>query len=103
MEVVSMAFFDSYVVNHLSGATFEANIRCLSAGSAIADLKFIKDGVALPANASGPPATVHFPISRFNEVIDTLRYEKPLQFKFAQLIGQVGTGAASEPVGEEEA
>lgn len=98
-----MAAFDIYVVTHLSKhPTVDATITCISGGDAVGVLHFIKDGVALPENVPGPPPTVRFPVSQFDDVITTLRYEKPLQFNFnpSNKIGTVGTGR--EPVGEEE-
>jgi hypothetical protein len=100
-----MAALDFYVVNHLSKhPTVDATITCVGAGATVGTLHFIKDGVALPANVPGPPPRVHFPISQFNDVITTLRYEKPLVFNFTPSngIGTVGT-STREPVGEQEA
>ncbi|MGH3899080.1 MAG: hypothetical protein ACRDTA_12710 [Pseudonocardiaceae bacterium] len=99
-----MASFDFYVVNHLSKhPTVDATITCIGEGATVGTLHFIKDGVALPANLGGPPPRIHFPVSQFNDVITTLRYEKPLAFNFTagNGIGTVGT-AAREPVGEQE-
>jgi hypothetical protein len=100
-----MAFFDFYAINHLSEhPSVDAQITCFGAGGAIVGtLNFIKDGVALPANVPGPPPIVAFPIRQFNDVVTTLRYEKPLAFNFnsSTKIGTVGT--AREPVGEQEA
>lgn len=98
-----MASFDFYVVNHLSEhPTVDAQITCVGAGATVGILNFIKDGVALPANVGGPPPVVAFPIRQFNDVITTLRYEKPLAFNFngSNKIGTVGTGR--EPIGEQE-
>ena len=97
-----MPAFDIYVVTHLSKhPTVDATITCISGGSAVGILRFIKDDVPLPANIPGSAPTVHFPISQFNDVITTLRYEKPLQFNLSpQGIATVGTGR--EPIGEEE-
>ena len=99
-----MASVDSYVVNHLSKhPTVDATITCRGAGAVVVTLHFIKDGVALPPNVGGPPPRVYFPVSRFNDVITTLRYEKPLVFNFntANGIGTFGT-STQEPVGEQE-
>lgn len=99
-----MASFDFYAVNHFSEhPTVDAQITCFSAGVIVGTLNFIKDGIALPANVVGPPPTVHFPVREFNDVVTTLRYEKPLAFNFnnSSKIGTVGT--AREPVGEQEA
>jgi hypothetical protein len=103
MEVFSMPLFDSYRVAHFSKhPTFEARIDCLSAASTIGVLLFVKEDVTLPANTNATPPVAHFPASQLNEVITTLRYEKPLQFTMtaANLVGTVGT--LNEPIGEEE-
>jgi hypothetical protein len=99
-----MASFDFYVVNHLSEhPSVDAQITCVGAGATVGILNFIKDGLSLPANVGGPPPVVAFPIRQFNDVITTLRYEKPLAFNLnpGNKIGTVGTGR--EPVGEQEA
>ncbi len=59
------------------------------------DVLFIKEGRAIPANtvdASGVYAKVHFPASRFMEVRDFLRYEKPVR---VTLVGTNGIATIS--------
>jgi len=59
---------------------------------------------AIPANASYPEPSIHYPLSRFNDVINILREEKPL-YLFLNLDNKIGTLATTEiePAGEEEA
>jgi hypothetical protein len=93
-----------YEVTHFSEhPTIAAVITCLNVGSRVAFLTFMNDGVPLPANTIGPGTpNIHFPVSQLNNVITTLRYEKPLQVDLpSTLIGTVGT-ASLEPVGEQE-
>ena len=64
---------------------------------------FFKEGSAIPPNASYPEPSIHYPLSRFNDVINILREEKPL-YLLLNLTNMIGTLATSdiEPVGEEE-
>jgi hypothetical protein len=65
---------------------------------------FFKDNVPLPPNVNlGYGPEIHFPLSRYNEIVSTLRQEKPLYLWFdtSTLVGSVAT--EKEPVGEEEA
>jgi hypothetical protein len=91
-----------YEVSHFSEhPTIAAVITCLNNGSRVAFLTFMNDGVPLPAN-TGAPINLHFPVSQLNNVITTLRYEKPLQLDLLPtLVGTVSTPSL-EPVGEQE-
>jgi len=65
---------------------------------------FFKDDVTIPDNAnysSGP--SIHYALSRFNDIVGILRQEKPL-YLFLNLSNLIGIVATSdlEPVGEEE-
>ena len=96
--------FDSYKYWYYSGHPYEALIYCSQAGNYVGRIVFFNDDAAIPPNAnytSGP--SIHFPLSRFNDIITMLRYEKPLYLflNLNNLIGIVAT-ADAEPVGEEE-
>jgi hypothetical protein len=97
--------FDFYAVTHFSEhPSIDAQITCFATGGAIVGiLNFIKDGTTLPANVGSSPPVINFPVRQFNDVVTTLRYEKPLVFNLniGNKIGTVGT--AREPVGEQEA
>ena len=96
--------FDSYKVWYYSGHPYEALVYCSQGGSYVGRIVFFKDDSPIPPNVnytSGP--SIHYPLSRFNDIISILRYEKPLYLflNLANLIGIVAT-AEQEPVGEEE-
>jgi hypothetical protein len=96
--------FDSYKFWYYSGHPYEALIYCYQGGKYVGRIVFFKDDSSIPQNAnysSGP--SIHFPISRFNDIILILRYEKPL-YLFLNLDNLIGIVATSEhePVGEEE-
>jgi len=98
--------FDSYAVAHRSrNFGYEADIALFEANTVnlIGRLYFIKDGDPLPPNSSnvnGPQ--IYFPLSRYNEIVSTLRLEKPLTVALdtVSLAGAVYSG--KELVGEEE-
>lgn len=99
--------FDHYSIVHSSNnSQYEADIACFVTGTVdmIGRMIFFKDGSPLPPNvllSYGPE--IHFPLSRFGEVVGTLRQEKPLclWFDTSSLVGGVGT-TDKEPAGEEE-
>ncbi len=96
--------FDAYKVWYYSGHPYEALIYCYQGGSYVGRIVFFREDSPIPPNAnysSGP--SIHYPLSRFNDIISILRYEKPLYLflNLDNLIGIVAT-AQKEPVGEEE-
>ncbi|MEC4684310.1 MAG: hypothetical protein VST71_01065 [Nitrospirota bacterium] len=96
--------FDSYKVWYYSGHPYEALIYCYQGGHYVGRVVFFKEASPIPPNAnysSGP--SIHYPLSRFNDIISILRYEKPLYLflNLDNLIGIIAT-AQQEPVGEEE-
>ena len=97
------ADFDSYKYWYYSGHPYEALIYCYKATAYVGRIVFYKDGAAIPANANLSGPSIHYPLSRFADVIDTLRMEKPL-YLFLNLDNGIGMLATSdfEPVGEEE-
>ena len=100
--------FDSYQVSYVSdsGVSSYVNaceINCFKSGAFVARIFFYKEGKVLPANTlnSGAPY-IFFPLSQFGDIIDILRYEKPLGLYVDSdsHVGALGTG--QEPVGEQE-
>jgi len=99
--------FDRYVVYHISGTPsggypFAAEIDCFSKAKRAGAIYFADSG-ALPA----PTLTIngiylYMPTSRFNEVIATLRYEKPLYLALDTTLNVGWLGTSAEPVGEQE-
>jgi hypothetical protein len=84
----------------------EAAIYCWGDKFYIGVLEFHKDNEPLPQNKINDydhTLTLYYPISRFNDVVNILRYEKPLYFLMIthSLGGALMTGDA-DPVGEQE-
>jgi hypothetical protein len=102
--------FDNYSLHYYGGVTLQnngpgADIDCFAGTTRIGSIRFFKDDVIMPANAVGSDGTVvlYYEMSRYNDVVTTLRYEKPLHLVVnpATGFGYVGSGEM-EPVGEEE-
>jgi len=95
--------FDSYKIWYNSGHPYEAHIYVYKAGKYVGRIVFFKDGAAIPPNAGYPEPSIHYPLSRFNDVVNILRQEKPL-YLFLNLDNKIGHLATSElePAGEEE-
>jgi len=95
--------FDGYRIWYYSGHPYEALIYAYKGTQYVGRIVFFKEGSAIPPNASYPEPSIHYPLSRFNDVINILREEKPL-YLLLNLTNMIGTLATSdiEPVGEEE-
>ena len=79
-------------------------INCFKSGAFVARICFYKEGKVLPAqHAQQRSALYLFPLSQFGDIIDILRYEKPLGLYVDSdsHVGALGTG--QEPVGERRA
>lgn len=97
------ADFDGYKIWYYSGHPYEALIYVYKGTTYNGRIVFFKDSAPIPPNASYPEPSIHYPLSRFNDVINILREEKPL-YLFLNLdnkIGILGT-TDTEPAGEEE-
>lgn len=65
-------------------------------------IRFHDPGMPFPDDTqSAGRITMHLPSAMFENVIDILRNEKPINFNFASGHASLGTSTA-EPVGEEE-
>jgi hypothetical protein len=99
--------FDTYKLWHASGNSpvTGAAIECFKMGSRVGTLYFYKDDIALPPNDNDPTFGIrlYLPLTRFGDIINTVRYEKPLYLMF-ESVSQQGwfTTSDTEPVGEEE-
>lgn len=72
-----------------------------AAGKTVAWVRFNDPGMFFEADSnSGGIIKMHLPSSMFENVIDVLRNEKPINVYFVQGRGFLGT--SSEPVGENE-
>ena len=97
------ASFDGYQIWYYSGFSMEALIHVYKGAEFVGEILFYKDGSVIPPNASTPEPSIHYPLSRFNDVINILREEKPLYLflNVNKMIGSLAT-AEIEPAGEEE-
>lgn len=101
--------FDAYQAFYYTGpATLQAVIQVYAAGVFNGRIGFYPDaGPVVPngtINPLGPTVpAINYALSRYNDVIQTLRFEKPLYISFDTVTG-VGFLATSqlEPVGEQE-
>jgi hypothetical protein len=95
--------FDGYKVWYYSGHPYEALVYVYQGTKYAGRIVFFKDGATIPPNASNPEPSIHYPLSRFDDVMNILRKEKPL-YLHLNLDNKIGTLATSdlEPVGEDE-
>ena len=64
-------------------------------------VRFYDAGMPFPADSqAGALITMHLPSAQFENVIDVLRHEKPINYYFAA--GRAFLGTSTEPVGEAE-
>ena len=101
--------FDTYTLEYIGGDSLQsgtagAMINCYKNNELVGLIQFFKDNVIIPANqVINGQIQLHYEMNRFNDVITTLRYEKPL-FLLVNTdngFGYIGTGQ-TEPVGEQE-
>lgn len=97
---------DVYRVYHYThGNTngYTVLINCFQANTLRATLFFYRDGVTpQPSTISSGVIYLRFTEARFNEVIATLREEKPIFVSYNDLSGSAYLSTSTEPVGEEE-
>jgi hypothetical protein len=78
-----------------------AQIQLSDGATVLGWVRFHDPGMPFPADSqSGAFIIMHLPSAMFENVIDVLRNEKPLNYYFAASRAFFGT--SSEPVGEEE-
>lgn len=101
--------FDTYQTFYYSGPTqFSAVIQVYALGVFNGRIGFYPDaGPVVPNGTIAPMGTtvpaINYPVSRFKDVMDMLRFEKPLYIWFdsGTGVGFVGT-SQMEAVGEQE-
>ena len=87
---------DGYQTNRAQIALYDA------AGKTVAYVRFNDPGMTFEADYEAEGIIrMHLPSAMFENVIDVLRNEKPINVYFAQGRGFLGTGSV-EPVGEGE-
>jgi hypothetical protein len=99
--------FDTYKLWHAPGSSpvTVASIECFKAGSRVGEMFFYEDNIVLPQNENHATFGIrlYWHASRFKEVMDTVRYEKPLYLMLESTnLGGWLTTSDTEPVGEEE-
>ncbi|NVK63364.1 MAG: hypothetical protein HWE22_02205 [Flavobacteriales bacterium] len=99
--------FDTYRVYHYNadntyGQT--AVVNCYSGSSFKGSLYFYKEGASVPASSKTGSGYLYLRFSekQFNEIITTLREEKPLNMGFNDSNNWGWVSTSQEPVGEEE-
>jgi len=99
---------DSYEIYHYTeNSPYSAAINCKGSGSVKGTLYFYKEGATIPDNSKTDSGKLYirFRDNQLNNILSTLRQEKPLYIWLDTtfLIGGLKTSSASfEPVGEEE-
>lgn len=98
-------FFDQYMIDYPSGGAQSPSIYCLDGETLVARLLFRDTEGALPANIVADTGLFYlqYRLNQFTDVVNILRYEKPLYVRIGteSLVGRVGT-VLPELVGEEE-
>jgi hypothetical protein len=86
-----------------------AILACYRQASLVGLIQFVKEDLdvlghkAVRENADAPEIPLlRFSITRFDDIITTLRYEKPLFIEIDTETGYGGIRTTMEPVGEEE-
>ena len=97
--------FDSYRLYYHSAPQYswQSRLYLYNDNTFVGSIFFMKEGVNIPANveSSGQPK-LHFPASKFEEIMNILRHEEPLYITLVPSNG-IGTISTSlEPIGEEE-
>ena len=106
--------FDAYQIFYYSKYStppppfFEAIIQVYQGGVFVGRIAFYPDSGPIPANATiaplgAPVPSIHYALSRFDDVIEILRQEKPL-YLYLDTTSGIGIIATTdkEPVGEQE-
>lgn len=97
--------FDSYRLYYHSAPQYgwQSRLYLYNDGAFVGSIFFMKDGVNIPANVEvdGHPR-LHFPASKFEEIMNILRHEKPLYISLVPSNGIGTISTSGEPIGEEE-
>ena len=100
--------FNNYKIFYYSSFHMEATIYLYNDEKYVGRIVLMNDDSPLPDNGmfapfETPQPSIHWPISRFNDLVNILREEKPL-YIFLNLTTNFGSINTDdfEPVGEEE-
>lgn len=92
---------DSYTVSYAAN-TFRPRIGLKSGDTILGQCVFLPNGTTLPQDFLRPSgqADVHYHLDDFANVIDVLRHEKPVFFRFIGSGAENGLVTGFEPSGE---
>ena len=97
--------FNTYRLYYQSAPQYQwqSRLYLYHDGAYVGSIFFMKEGVSMPENieVSGNPR-LHFPASRFEELMDVLRHEEPLYISVVPSNGIGTISTSNEPIGEEE-
>jgi hypothetical protein len=97
--------FDTYRLYYHSTPRYswQSRLYLYKGGAYVGSVFFMKEGVDIPENAEvGGHPRLHFPASKYMEIMDMLRHESPLYITLVPTNGIGTISTSSEPVGEEE-
>ena len=94
--------FNNYIIYHQqkTGAHELVTINCFYDNDTVGYIHFWDGDAPDPEVLSQKIIQLNFNIDRFNEIITTIRYEKPLWLSVTNGKGMIST--IKEPVGEQE-
>lgn len=94
--------FDSYIIYHEEekGAKIKNVVHCFLDGKTVGYIEFVEGEVPDPEVVGSGVLRLFFPFARFANIINTIRYEKPLYLSIYNKKSVVST--VREPVGEQE-
>ena len=96
--------FDSYKITYYSRWTHDALIQFASNGQLVGQITFVSEGDNIANYTNSAPdgfIDLYLRISKFNDIINILRLEKPLAL-FLQSDNGVGAIQTMEPIEEQE-
>lgn len=94
--------FNKYTINYWSQYPYEAELLLSMDSNFIGKIVFVKDDDTNHINTNAPWLTVHFPISKFNDVVSILREEKPLYISLNTELKSGTISTSIETIGENE-
>lgn len=96
--------FDRYLLSYRAGSGVVAYVGCYTSApwQDVGRILFYSDNVPPNATFSNDLPSLHFSISQFNDIMNILRYEKPLFLRLEtnSLYGDLAS--SSEEIGEQE-
>ncbi len=98
---------DKYIISH--DVTIGNTIWLYSGGSVVGSVFFVPKGKVVPPSIVKEMPfmfNLYYEIDRYPDIIDTLRYEKPLyvfvSWNASDVVAQGSIRSGNEPVGEQE-